>query len=265
MTLMGRFRRGCALCRLLLAAALVSCGLGWAEAGKVPILELAELQGRIEKTVADGEHGTATTLAVIEEELTAFLDTAGEQNYHSKYWKSYLLYQQAVNLMSTDKFERADVPLKEAIETLKGTVPRDVEVVALLGLAAGLHLAYVPRHRIIVANNEVNGYLAEALELDASNVRALFANAVADYNVPEEYGGKRKVEGLLKDVLAKKKWSPSSGLAPRWGGREAATLIVRFYLDENRVAEARDVLVNALAVWPNDPRLRRLNEEARKR
>ena len=262
---MGRFRSAGALCRLFLAAALVFCGLSWAEAGKVPILELAKLQGRIEKTVADGEHGTAATLAAIEEELAAFLDAAGEQDYHSKYWKSYLLYQQAVNLMSTEEFERADAPLKEAIETLKGTTPRDVEVVALLGLAAGLQLAYVPRHRIIVANNEVNGYLTEALELDAGNVRARFANAVADYNVPEEYGGKLKVESLLKDVLAKKKWSPSSGLAPRWGRREAATLIARFYLDENRIAEARDVLANALAVWPNDPRLRRLNEEARKR
>lgn len=262
---MGGFGRGCVLWRLLLATALVFCGLSWAEAGKVPILELAELQGRIERTVADGERGTAATLAAIEEELAAFQNTVGEPDYHSKYWKSYLLYQQAVNLMSTEKFESAEAPLKEAIETLKGTAPRDVEVVALLGLAAGLQLAYVPRHRIIVANNEVNGYLAEALKLDEGNLRARFANAVADYNVPEEYGGKRKVEDLLKDVLPKKKWSPSSGLAPRWGRREAATLIVRFYLDENRVAEARDVLADALVVWPNDQRLRRLNKEARKR
>jgi len=73
-TLMGGFGRGCVLWRLLLATALVFCGLSWAEAGKVPILELAELQGRIERTVADGEHGTAATLAAIEEELAAFLN-----------------------------------------------------------------------------------------------------------------------------------------------------------------------------------------------
>lgn len=261
MTLVGC----CALCRWFLAAALVFGGLGWAEAGKVPILELAELQGRIEKTIAEGELGAAATLTAIDDELAAFQSTQGAQDYHGKYWKSYLLYQRAVNLMPTEKFESAKAPLTEAIDILKDTTPRDVEVVALLSLAAGLRLAYVPRHRIIVANNAVNGYLAEALDLDAENTRARFANAVADYNVPEEYGGKRRVEDLLQDVLAKQEWSPPSGLAPRWGRREAATLLVRLYLEENRFAEARDVLVDALAKWPNDPRLRRLNEEARER
>ena len=263
MILMGRFRKG-VLGRWFSVAALVFCGFGWAEVGEVPAFELAKLQGRVEKTIADGELGAAATLAVIGNELATFQGLDSERDYHQKYWKSYLLYQKAVNLMSTEKIENAEEPLLQAIDILKGTAPRDVEVVALLSLAAGLRLAYVPRHRIIVANNEVNGYLAEALELDEENTRALFANAVADYNVPEEYGGKRKAEDMLKKVLAKPHLPPF-GLAPRWGEREAATLIVRLYLDEGRLAEARDALAAALAEWPDDPRLRRLNDEAGER
>ena len=247
-----------------LAGVFVFCSLGWAEGGKAPSLQLIELQGRIERTIADGEFGASTTLAAIGRELSTFQGVDGERDYHHKYWKSYLLYQQAANLMATERFEKGKEPLTQAIDTLKGIAPRDVEVVALLGLAAGLRLAYVPRHRIIVANNEVNGYLAEALKLDAENARALYANAIADYNVPEEYGGKKKAEGLLKKALAQPRSQPS-GLAPRWGGREAATLLVRLYLNENRLADARRELVAALAEWPDDPRLRSLNEEARER
>lgn len=248
----------------ILAGALIFCSPSWAEGGKAPSLQLAELQGRFDKTIADGEHGAAATLAAIGSELEAFQGVDGERDYYHKYWKSYLLYQQAINLMSTEQFEKAKEPLTQAIDLLEGTVPRDVEVVALLSLAAGLHLAYVPRHRIIVANNKVNRYLAEALKLDAENVRALYANAVTDYHVPEEYGGKRKAEGLLQKILAKPRLQPS-GLAPRWCGREAATLIVRLYLDESRLADARRVLAAALVEWPDDPRLRRLNEAARER
>ena len=263
---MGRFGN-VVLCRWCLAAALVSCSLGWAEVGKVPLAKLAELQSRIEKTVIDREIGAAATLAAISNELSIFqgVDGKGEEgDYHHKYWKSYLLYQQAFHLMATEEFESAEALLTQAIDILEGTAPRDVEVVALLSLAAGLRLAFVPRHRIIVANNEVNGCLAEALKLDAENVRALLANALADYNVPEEYGGKRKAEGLLKKVLAKPRLPPS-GLAPRWGEREAATLIARIYLDEGRLAEARKALAAALGEWPGDPRLGRLNDEAGER
>ena len=212
--------------------------------------------------MARAKSGDAVTLNTIERELEALEDAEGLPAYYRNYWMSYLLYHKAINLMATQEFGKGKIPLEQAMLLLNETEPRDAEVVALLSLVAGLHLAYVPRHRIIGANAAVHEYLAESLELDRNNKRALYANAVVDFNIPEEYGGKKETERLLKKALAAPLQEPA-GLAPRWGRRESTTLLVQLYVEQKRLAQARDVVRGALAVWPNDPRLRRLDEQTR--
>lgn len=244
------------------SASLALCGLGWAAEPSKPSLELAGVQSRMEAALsrADADSGvTPSILTVIDGELAALRQTDGH-DYYTRYWKSYLLYRQAGEHMSSPEFEKGEKPLLEAIALLKKIEPRDVEVVALLGLVAGLHLAYVPRHRIILANSKAADYLAEALRLDGGNARALYANAVADYHTPEEYGGKKKAERLLKRAL-KKLPSDAAGLAPRWGRREAAALLARHYMDEVRLNDARGALGQARLKWPNDPNLLQLKSK----
>lgn len=245
------------LCRRVVASAtLAFCVVGWA--GDLDKLELRGLQERTEIALSRSiEHGGGVSvLAILDSELRS-LERTDRHDYYAKYWKSYLLYRKAIEHMSSPDFDKGEPPLVEAIDMLKEIEPRDVEVVALLSLVAGLHLAYVPRHRIIVANREAMHYLAEALELDAGNARALYASAVTDFYTPKEYGGKGKTERLLKKALEGLP-DDASGLTPRWGRRDAATLLVRHYVDEARVDDARGVLDQARLKWPNDPVLLQL-------
>ena len=247
---------------IVASAFLACCGLSLAADMNKPPLELVGIQSRMEAALsranADGG-GAPSVLAVIDGELTA-LRQADKHDYYTQYWKSYLLYRKAgehMSSLSSLEFDKGKKPLVEAVDLLEKIEPRDVEVVALLGLVAGLHLAYVPRHRIILANSKAAGYLAEALRLDGENARALYANAVTDYHTPEEYGGKRKTERLLKRALEKLPYN-AAGLAPRWGRREVATLLVRYYMDEARINDARGVLEQARLRWPSNSNLLQL-------
>ena len=247
---------------LVASIALALCGLGWAADMSTSSFHLAGMQNRVEAALSradtDGSGGHSA-LAIIDGELAA-LQRVDRDDYYANYWKSYLLYRKALRLMSSPEFKKGEAPLAEAIDLLKGTAPRDVEVVALLGLIANMHLAYVPRHRIILASNQARDYLDEALKLDGENARALYANAVTDYFTPEEYGGKKNTERLLKKALEKMPHD-AAGLAPRWGRRDAATLLVFHYMDEGRLDDARSVLGEARLRWPNDPSLLQLKSK----
>lgn len=218
---------------------------------------IALVQQRVEGSLAGVVTDGLTTLDVIDQELAAVsrrnirLDEEGSvaAAYYRAYWTAYLLYHKAVVLMRSGRFESGQAPLQETVSLLEGIEPRDHEVLALLGLAAGLHLAYVPRHRILAATDTVNGYLADALRLAPNNVRTLYANAIADYNTPAAYGGRKRVERLLTTALDSRDHQPV-GVTPNWGRREASVLLIRFFIGEARLDEARALVDRGLVRWP---------------
>ncbi len=220
------------------------------------LARVALVQQRVESNLAEVGPDGPTTLELIDGELAALRkrDTQVQSDsptiaYYRAYWVAYLLYHKAVGLMQSDRFESGREPLREAVSLLEGIEPRDHEVLALLGLAGGLHLAYVPRHRILAATEMVNGYLSEALRAAPTNVRVLYANAIADFNTPAVYGGRKRVEKLLTNALDSPD-HPPVGVTPNWGRREASVLLIRFLLDEDRLGEARALVDRALVRWP---------------
>ena len=224
------------------------------------------VQQRVENVWAQPESERVEALTAIEEELADVWspvshDSKGALEYNPAYWTAYVLYRKSVALMSGGQFEQGRGPLHQAVTILERIETRDADVLALLGLASGLYLAYVPRHRIIVATDRVNETLSGALRMAPNNLRVLYANAIADFNTPEVYGGGKQVERLLSTALALPDQEPV-GSTPQWGRREATMLLIRFYVDQERSEDARRLVDKARSQWPASPEMRRLAESA---
>ena len=165
------------------------------------------------------------------------------------YWLGYLYYQEALSLMRSGDRDRAKPVLQRSIATLGNSGRSDTEVNALLGLATGLNLQYVPKQSIMNAVQDTNGHLAAALS-NKPSLRAYYASAVADFNTPAMYGGKRKAEGLVRQALSQAE-PAASQLRPTWGRDLATALLVRILLSDKKKDQAVALYRAARRDFPN--------------
>lgn len=200
--------------------------------------------------------GDLSGLDEMEAALRHLAATSEQADYYRRYWLGLTLYLKSLALMQQGKREDAKEVLADGIETLKGIPHPDEEVYALLGLAAGLNLQYVPRQSIMLAISEVNSYLARAVS-GRETLRGLYANAVSDWNTPVEYGGQLRAESFVRKALSLPDRA-GGPLSPSWGRDFATALLIRILLTKGKKAEALELLEKARKQLPDSALLARI-------
>jgi hypothetical protein len=170
-------------------------------------------------------------------------------SYYQNYWFALLYYEKSLSLMRAKSRDLSKQVLEQSIATLKSITPQDNEVSALLAMALGLNLQFVPQQSIIIAVQDVNAALGAALEGKPS-LRSYYANAISDYNTPLIYGGGRKAEALARQAIANQ-GRRSARLRPTWGRDLATALLIRILIDKKKMAEARALYQKAKLEFPN--------------
>ncbi len=219
---------------------------------------LTGLQGRID-AAATSETGSEALEALIADIEAFEPDGAETLAYYRQYWLACAYYRLSIERQRAGRIDDPEPPLQNAISLLKDITPRDGEAHALFALAAGLNLQFVPRWKIMIAIGDVNASLGQALTLTPDNVRALYANAVSDWNTPPEFGGRQRAETYLRQAVAIPAESPHP-LAPTWGHDLAHVLLVEILLETERTQEAADLYDAALAKFPDSAEVAALKE-----
>jgi hypothetical protein len=185
------------------------------------------------------------------------MDAGGsaQARYYRDYWLGFLLYEKSVAYMQTDRRDEAKAALQQSISTLEAVTPRDSETNALLGLATGLNLQFVPRQSIMNAIGDVNAYLAASLQ--KPSLRSYYAGAISDWNTPVQYGGQKKAELLARQALAQPE-KRLGGISPTWGRDLATVLLVKILRAQKKTGEAQALHQKAKHDFPDSVALRQL-------
>lgn len=173
-------------------------------------------------------------------------------DYYRDYYVAWSKAQKTLCAMHSGNHELAKASLEQGLEILKGITPYDVEIRALHAYMAGLNLAYTPRHKIVLENTKVTEMLRTLLDTDDRNPQVLYANAVADFNTPPEYGGQKKVEPLCQKALSSDWVNSDETMRPTWGREHCAVILVQHYLRENEKPSAQRVLRSALEEYSDN-------------
>lgn len=193
--------------------------------------------------VFDEFHGQLTSLDLTDYETL---------DYYRDYYVAWSKAQKTLCAMHSGNHELAKTSLEQGLKIIEEITPYDVETRALHAYMAGLNLAYTPRHKIVLENTKVTEMLRALLDTDDRNPQVLYANAVADFNTPPEYGGRKRVESLCQRALSGDKVNSDSTMRPTWGREHCAVILVQHYLQENEKPSAQRVLRRALEEYSDN-------------
>lgn len=221
-----------------------------------PTQVLADIQHRIDRArLVAATSGDVSGLADIAASLRAAnTPRSGPMAYYVPYWLAYTDYLAAsTHLKATRKAEAAQA-LSEAATVLLAAPSSDVETYALLSLVAGLRIAVTTPEQIGEVIGQARDALEKAVALDATNVRVLYARALADYTTPKQYGGGRVAEKYARSAIARPHESIRA-LKPGWGRDDSAALLVRILRANGRNEEAQSILTNFAREYPDSASL----------
>ncbi|TPG10789.1 hypothetical protein EAH84_11920 [Sphingomonas oligophenolica] len=217
---------------------------------------LADIQQRIDRArLVAATSGDVSGLADIAASLRA-ANTArsGPMAYYVPYWLAYTDYLAAGTLLKAARKGEAMQALSEAVAVLTAAPTSDVETDALLSLVAGLRIAVTTPEQIGEAIGQARDALEKAVALDATNVRVLYARALADYTTPKQYGVGRVAEKYARGAIAQPRES-TRALKPGWGRDDSAALLVKILRAGGRDDEAQSILTRFAGEYPDSASL----------
>ena len=246
------------------ASTISAAQAGPASGRPAPTQVLSDVQHRIgaarlaAATTGDvaGLKEIATTLRGANTELT------GQMAYYIPYWLAYSDYLIANMELKAGRKAEASETLSEADTLLTGISSADVETYALLSLVAGLRIAVTTPEKIGEAIGHARDALERAITLDPSNVRVLYARALADYATPKEYGGGRVAERFARSAVERPAES-TRGLKPGWVHDDSAALLVRILRASGRDDEAKTILARFAAQYPSSASLHQASDQTK--
>jgi len=248
------------LCVLLFpsgSSAAVIGRAGASQARAAGAADLTDIQKRIQRArLASVTSGDPAALAAIVADLRAATPArTGQRAYYVPYWLAYAEYLNANALLRAGRKAEAAALLREAYDRLAGIPSSDAESDALLSLVAGSRIVAASPEQMGEAIGQARDALERAIEAGPSNIRVLYARALADYTTPKEYGGGRAAEKFLRTALDQPP-EPPRALRPNWGRDDCAALLVRVLRAGGSESEAATLLARSLAEYPESAPLR---------
>ena len=107
-------------------------------------------------------------------------------------------------------------------------------------------------------NLKIKKNVKKATQLDPDNLRAYYVHASNDYYTPEQYGGGKEAESLLKKAIALPEQKVKNNYLPSWGKEDAYILLTELYIKREKWTEAKTVYAEGIALYPESYMLNRL-------
>lgn len=203
------------------------------------------IQERIEKGLY------ACFAAQSAEPLTSLYTELEKQNTPpTSYWMAYTKFYEAIYALKTQKAEAAKNCIRQAITLLENIKNKTSEDYALLAYIQSFSIQFKTGIEAGKTSGEVIANGQKALQLDSTNLRAWYVLGSNDFYLPAAYGGGQKVESYLKKAVELAPQSVANPWFPSWGKEEAYELLIRFYLNKEKAAEAQKYYEALKAAYP---------------
>lgn len=174
------------------------------------------------------------------------------------YWTAYIDYYIAVFYIKDDLKKESQSAINKGIDQLDAISSKNSEELALLSHLKSFAVQFHSGFGAAKASNQAKAAGQEAIKLDANNLRANLVLGSLDFYTPKMYGGGKKVEAYLSKAIELPEAPVKNPYLPTWGKEQAYELLVRYYIQENRVDDARRTLKKGLELFPDSYQLNSL-------
>ena len=203
--------------------------------------------------------GTPQKLNELSEQLEGLFQNSKQPL--AAYWLAYNHYYTTLYYMMADKKDEAKKAVKKGIATLKKLDNKSSEDFALLASLQSLSISFSSTFQAISLSSKVNKNGDKALQLDPNNLRAYLVLGSSDYYKPTQYGGGKKVEKYLSKAIELPAQKIENPYLPSWGKNTAYEMLIRFYIRENRMEDAKAMYKRAVSEYPDDYQINSLAKE----
>ncbi|GAB3999112.1 hypothetical protein GCM10028807_48420 [Spirosoma daeguense] len=182
-------------------------------------------------------------------------------NAYTTYWTNYAtLYESIYYLQKGDK-EQAEKVIMSCVRLAEEQPPRTSEDYALLAYLQSYAIQFRYGLSAGMAASKVKRNANEALKLDPKNPRAYYVLGSNDFYTPARYGGGKTAESYLLKVLTLPEQSMKNPQAPAWGRENAYELLIRLYVREKKLAQAKSYYAKAKQLYPDNYALKTLAKQ----
>jgi pentatricopeptide repeat protein len=179
-------------------------------------------------------------------------------NELAAYWLAYNRYYLTIFYMTAEDESSAKKTIKSGINLLKKLDQKNSETYALLASMQSLSIPLYSMIKVIGLSSSVKKNGKKALEMDPNNLRAHLVLGSSDYYTPEKYGGRKKVEHYLLKAIELPAQQVDNPYLPSWGKNTAYEILIRYYMEEDRMEEAKKMYKQAISIFPNDYQIQQL-------
>jgi tetratricopeptide (TPR) repeat protein len=178
---------------------------------------------------------------------------AKKPNPYLNYWHAYAKYIRfsKFNLKNKDESEKAERTLEEAVTLIEEIPSKTSDHYALWSLIGGLHLNFSNTLMLPIKAAKVSKNAEKAIELNPKNIRGYVALGIYDFFTPKMFGGMKIAEQNFKKALSLSDKIDPNPYAPTWGKEDAYLFLIKFYIAEKRIPEAKKYLSEAIKLYPN--------------
>ena len=173
------------------------------------------------------------------------------QNNIVLYWKSYVNYYKSVFYAKLGDKDKSKKAIKEAYITLEKMNNKNSEDYALLALTQSFYIQFTSGMAAGVLSSKITRNAEKALKLDSTNLRGWYVLGSNDFYTPASFGGGKKVEYYLKKAISTVPKSIKNPYLPTWGREYAFELLIRYYIQNKKMNEARKYVQMAEKEYPN--------------
>ncbi len=201
--------------------------------------------------------------------LVQELETSAKDQDLLVYWKAYAKYKQALAYQALHEKEKdcrkqCAKMLSEGIRALEEKKHKYSEDYALLSIMRNLSIRYNATLKIPIISQAAKSDAQAAIKADSENLRAYVAAGVQDYFTPALYGGGSAYEQYFLQALALPDQTQENPYQPSWGREDAYFYLIIHYYNQGLCNKAKDLLVEALAIYPQESRLLDLADQMKK-
>ncbi|MEO0734541.1 MAG: hypothetical protein AAFZ52_17020 [Bacteroidota bacterium] len=182
----------------------------------------------------------------------------GRNARRATYWLARTDFQMAIFYLTAKDMAACQRVTERGIGLLEELDGKNTEEYALLAYLQGFSVQFSKGLGAAKVAKGAKRNATAALQLDDKNPRAYYVLGSLDFYTPKRYGGGKKVEDLLTKSLALPANRTKNPYLPDWGRAEAYELLVRYYVREDRMDDARTLLVQGLEEFPDDYQLNAL-------
>lgn len=168
------------------------------------------------------------------------------------YWIAYNKLFQSLYYIHHKDTNKAQKQAIDGINILQSRKDLNSEGYALLSYIQCIYIRFTSGLESGVYSRKSLSNAQKSLKLNPNNSRGWYILGLLDYHTPIMLGGGSQSEKfLLKAISIKPKQS-----IPSWGRKEAYALLIKYYMNNNKISQAIGLKKKALSEFPEEESFR---------